>query len=381
VRNVEQTEDADLPEALSHIADVEAVNRDQFFARLQRCSCLLLHLSEGTNEAARSHFTALHLPDNTWAITPALAGIHSLALAPEDFQTMQEHGGAIVWSPLSNLLLYGKTADVKTAKQNGVRIGIGSDWSPSGSKNLLGELKVAYLYSAANGNIFTNRELLSMATRTAAEILQWDKILGSIEAGKLADLLVVAGESNDPYAAFFQAHETDITFVIINGVPRYGDPTLMMHFGSGTEQWQVGPVARVLNLAQATADSAVEALTLREASDRLHDGLNRLPQLASDLEHPKLKAFSEISAPQWFLRLDQSDLEGISLRPFLDQGMKGLEAAREQLRLAASVPLSQVLEPLELDALTVADDKTFLDRLTQQRNLPDYIKQGLLILY
>jgi len=287
----------------------------------------------------------------------------------------------MVWSPLSNLLLYGKTADVKTAKQNGVRIGIGSDWSPSGSKNLLGELKVAHLYSAANGNLFTDRELLSMATRTAAEILQWEKAVGSIEAGKRADLLVVAGDSNDPYATFFQAHETDITFVIINGVPRYGDPTLMMHFGTGTEQWQVGQVERILNLAQATENSTVEALSLREASDRLRDGLNRLPQLASDLEHPKLKAFSEISAPQWFLRLDQSDLEGISLRPFLGQGMEGLEAAREQLRLAAGIPLSQVVEPLELDALTVTDDKTFLDRLRQQRNLPDFIKQGLPTLY
>jgi len=381
VRNVEQTEDADLPEALSHIADVEAVNGEQFFARLQRCTCLLLHLSEGTDDAARSHFTSLHLPDNTWAITPALAGIHSLALAPEDFQTLQAHGGAMVWSPLSNLLLYGKTADVETAKQNGVRIGIGPDWSPSGSKNLLGELKVAHLYSAANGNLFTDRELLSMATRTAAEILHWDKALGSIEAGKLADLLVVAGDSNDPYATFFQAHETDITFVIINGVPRYGDPTLMMNFGAGTEQWQVGQVARILNLAQATANPAVEALTLREACDRLHDGLNRLPQLAGDLEHPTLKAFSEVSAPQWFLRLDQADLEGISLRPLLDQGMEGLEAVREQLRLAASVPLSQVLEPLELDAVTVADDKTYIERLRQQRNLPDSIKQGLPTLY
>ena len=381
VRNVEQTEDADLPEALSHVADVEAVNGQQFFARLQRCTCLLLHLSEGTDEAARSHFTSLRLPDNTWAITPALAGIHSLALATEDFQTLQVHGGAMIWSPLSNLLLYGQTADVRTAKQSGVRIAIGSDWSPSGSKNLLGELKMAHLYSAANGNIFSDRELLRMATRTAAEILQWDKVLGSIEVGKRADLLLVAGNRNDPYATFFQAHETDILLLIINGIPRYGDPSLMMPFGPGTEQWQVGQVQRILNLAQASANPIVESLTLREAYDRLQDGLHRLPELAGDLEHPKLRAFGDVSAPQWFLRLDQSDLEGISLRPFLDQGIEGLEAAREQVRLAAGVPLSQVLEPLELDALTVADDKTFLDRLTQQRNLPDFIKQGLSTLY
>ena len=51
----------------------------------------------------------------------------------------------MVWSPMSNLLLYGGTADIAAALAAGVRIGIGSDWSPSGSKNLLGELKVAWL--------------------------------------------------------------------------------------------------------------------------------------------------------------------------------------------------------------------------------------------
>ncbi len=54
---------------------------------------------------------------------------------------------SIVWSPLSNLLLYGGTARVEAAKAAGVTIGLGSDWSPSGSKNLLGELKVAWLYN------------------------------------------------------------------------------------------------------------------------------------------------------------------------------------------------------------------------------------------
>ena len=53
----------------------------------------------------------------------------------------------MIWSPLSNLLLYGGTAHVDAAREAGVTIGLGSDWSPTGSKNLLGELKVAWLYS------------------------------------------------------------------------------------------------------------------------------------------------------------------------------------------------------------------------------------------
>ena len=44
------------------------------------------------------------------------------------------NGGRMVWSPFSNLLLYGRTADIARAKQEGVLMALGSDWSPTGSK-------------------------------------------------------------------------------------------------------------------------------------------------------------------------------------------------------------------------------------------------------
>jgi hypothetical protein len=47
----------------------------------------------------------------------------------------------------------------------------------------------------------------------------------------------------------------------------------------------------------------------------------------------------------------------------------------------AAIPLSQLLEPLPLDDLTVASDPTFLARIAGQKNLPDYIKRGLPALY
>src|SRR5262245_36972921 len=65
VRNVEQTDEADLPEAATKIADVEAADVEKFHQRLLRQSCFLLHLSEGTDKAARQHFLALQKPDAT----------------------------------------------------------------------------------------------------------------------------------------------------------------------------------------------------------------------------------------------------------------------------------------------------------------------------
>ena len=61
----------------------------------------------------------------------------------------------LVWSPLSNLLLYGDTTDVVAADQAGVEISISPDWGPSGSKNNLHELKVADMWNSNNlGNHF-----------------------------------------------------------------------------------------------------------------------------------------------------------------------------------------------------------------------------------
>src|SRR5215208_2005947 len=208
VRNVEETGEDDLPDAATKISDVEAEDAERFLERLQNSSCTLLHLSEGTDERARTHFEALQMADGDWAITP------------------------------------------------------GSDWSPSGSKSLLGELKVARIVAAGQNIGLSDRELLAMATREAAKILKWDGALGSIEAGKRADLTVVYGRSTDPYADLLGARETDLALGVIDGVPRLGNERLMGSFGQETERWRVGSAERVLNLSQETADPVVGTLTL-----------------------------------------------------------------------------------------------------------------------
>lgn len=381
VRNAEEPDNPKLPAAKSRIADVEATDGERFLERLQSSSCLLLHLSEGTDKKAHEHFEALQLAPNKWAITKALAGIHCVALDAADYKAMQENGGAMIWSPMSNLLLYGQTAQVKAAKAQGVLMGLGSDWSPSGSKNLLGELKVARLVSASLGNLFSDRELLAMATRNAAAILKWDHLLGSIEAGKRADLVVIAGRTHDPYAHFLEARETGIVLVTIDGAPRFGRASLMKRFGPGTESWKVGNSARILNLAQQEADPVVGALKLSAARDRLKDGMHRLPELAHRLEHPAPGVLEAEAGPRWSLVLDHDEPQGIALRPHLPFGPMGTLTAEMPLVTAAAAPLSEIVVPLELDTLTVADDPAFLNGLSTQPNLPDFIKQGLPKLY
>jgi cytosine/adenosine deaminase-related metal-dependent hydrolase len=385
VRNVEQTDEASLPEAATRVDDIEARDAKLFLARLLKQTCFLLHLSEGVDVSARKHFLALRISEGEWAISGQLAGIHSTALTAADFDIMAAQRGAMIWSPLSNLLLYGDTARIAAAKASGVRMGIGSDWSPSGSKNLLGELKVARLVSQAQGGVFSDREIVSMATRQAAAILQWDKVLGTLEVGKRADLLVIEGKSGDPYAALLQAKETGIRLVMINGVPRYGMPSLMERLGAAGEGIRVGGCSRTVFLRQATADPVVAAVPLGEARDTLRDAFRRMPELARKLEQPPPAAprlaLGRPAAPVWSLALDEIEDTGVDLRPRLPlPGQSALTGASRSAARAAA-PLSTVLEPMALDPLTVADDRKFLERIAAQKNLPAYLRSELATLF
>ncbi len=392
VRNVERTEDPALPEAESKISDVDATNPTGFLNRLRMRQCFILHLSEGTNAAARAHFLALRIAPRSWAISNSLAGIHCAALRKEDFRVLGRLGASMVWSPLSNLLLYGATAKVEEAKAAGVRIGLGSDWSPTGSKNLLGELKVAKLVSDAGGSLFSDRELVAMATRNGAAILKWDNALGSIEAGKRADMLVIDGTDGDPYAALLGADERSMRAVLIGGVPRFGLSSLLKSLGTdGGEPVTVGGRKRLLNLTQATADPAVGAISLSEARRRLEEALQNLKELRRKQEAqglmgvavPGTRALGE--PMRWGLALDELQETGMEMRPRLPWGKRRTVTGPTLSPLAAAaakaMPLSELLGPLKLDPLTVADDRGFLDQIERQPNLPDFVKNGLRGMY
>jgi hypothetical protein len=48
---------------------------------------------------------------------------------------------------------------------------------------------------------------------------------------------------------------------------------------------------------------------------------------------------------------------------------------------ASAKPLSEILEPLKLDPLTVPDDAPWLETIEREQNLPDWMASGLRKLY
>jgi hypothetical protein len=227
----------------------------------------------------------------------------------------------------------------------------------------------------------SDQDLVDMVTRNPARALRWDHALGSLTPGRRADLMVLAGKTGDPYRRLIEATERSLVLVAVNGVVRYGQPRFLP---PGSEPLLVGGSRRALFLDQASVDPIVAELSFAESVERLSDGLARLPELAAALEAeagPAMELGGTRGIPEvtergiaraelrWVLELEDEEPDGTTMRPEL-----GVEDILPELAEAAEAsPLSEILEPLGLDPLTVIDDRGYAARLRAQRNIPPNI--------
>ncbi len=174
--------------------------------------------------------------DGHGCIQAGLIGIHATAFTAADFAKVGTAGGAIVWSPFSNLWLYHATTDIAAARQHGVRVCLGSDWSPSGTKHLLGELKVADLCNKQlpRPQRLSGRELCELVTANPGDALAvaWGARIGRIVPGASADVVVVKQRRADHYQNLIRATELDVQLVVIGGRPHYGTAAMMTAAGA-----------------------------------------------------------------------------------------------------------------------------------------------------
>jgi cytosine/adenosine deaminase-related metal-dependent hydrolase len=203
---------------------------------------LLIHLAEGAPNDASAAREFMMLKGRG-LLVPGVSFIHAVALKPDNFQEMKSASVGFIWSPRSNIELYGGTANVVAALRAGVTTALAPDWSPTGSDGLLGELQYAATWVAAQlpapapppapppQPILTDHQLFDMATLSAASLVHLDHHLGAIEKNAAADLLVLRRQAGQPPAnpwwSLDHASPEDVELVIIGGEPVYGDPAPM----------------------------------------------------------------------------------------------------------------------------------------------------------
>ncbi len=180
-----------------------------------------LHLSEGARGDAVSAKEFQHFLDLGGA-TSATNLIHATSLTRDDLHTVTEAGCRLVWSPQSNLRLYGETTLAGEAIAAGMPVALGADWLPSGSTSLLAEMKVARRQFAEQGHPLAAADLVAMVTSVAARVAGLDEHLGSVAAGRPADLLVLERHHTDPYESVCLADPSWVELVTIGGDITYG---------------------------------------------------------------------------------------------------------------------------------------------------------------
>jgi 5-methylthioadenosine/S-adenosylhomocysteine deaminase len=201
-----------------------------------------IHLAEGRTDNPRStgEFDKLV---GFGGLTKATVIIHGTALIKDQLGHVKDAGASLVWSPQSNLRLYGETTAAADALAVGVPLALGADWLPSGSTTLLGEMKVARRCLAEQGSPISDEALVKMVTQDAAAIAGLADKLGSIEVGRPADLVVferrIAGATYENVA---QADPGWVELVMIGGDLSYGREDWMLELTKPEDQPRLQPL-------------------------------------------------------------------------------------------------------------------------------------------
>jgi 5-methylthioadenosine/S-adenosylhomocysteine deaminase len=255
----------------------------------------LIHLGEGVDQSALAEYEQLrNLPTNDGCLHAGeTAIVHGTAFGATQFAEMAAKGMSLVWSPRSNVFLYGqgtdfsKTTNIPLALAHGINVSLGPDWSIGGSQNLLDELRFAdSVDSVSFGDVLSSRDLFEMVTIRAARVLGLEHVLGSIEPGKKADLMVIGGAAGAAYDALLAATPGDVRMVVVNGVVLYGDPALspVAPLEPGCEAIEVCGRSKFVCVAESggTASNKLgqtlaEITTVLETELEQYDALGRSP--------------------------------------------------------------------------------------------------------
>jgi hypothetical protein len=184
--------------------------------------------------------------------------VHCIGFSDEDIKKAKKSGATVTWCPASNYYMYNVTCKIKKILKAGINVTLGTDSTHTGSINILDEMRFAQkMYRKMYGEELDHKKLYDMVTINPAKAFRMDKDIGTIEKGKLADLLLVSTKQKDPYKAFSQIRMHDIELLLMEGKPLYGSAHYKDFFGiknnrytdikvNGREKFVIGNPADLL---------------------------------------------------------------------------------------------------------------------------------------
>ena len=181
----------------------------------------ITHLSEGFDEESMNgvnHLESLKVLDSHTLL------IHCIGFSDEDIKKVTKAGASVSWCAFSNKFMFNVTCKIRKFIEAGINVTIGTDSSATGSANLLEEMRYdRALYQSMYGEDLKAELIFRMVTINAAKAFWMQDRIGSLEEGKLADLLVTKALTEDPYENLLKAKMEDIELLTLAGKPIYGE--------------------------------------------------------------------------------------------------------------------------------------------------------------
>jgi 5-methylthioadenosine/S-adenosylhomocysteine deaminase len=144
--------------------------------------------------------------DELGLLSPRLAAVHMTQLSAAEITRLSETGVNVLHCPESNLKLASGFSPVAAMVAAGINVAIGTDGAASNNDlDMFGEMRTAAILAkavAADAAALPAHQVLRMATLNGARALGLDAEIGSLEAGKQADIIAVdlaAAESQPVY--------------------------------------------------------------------------------------------------------------------------------------------------------------------------------------
>lgn len=118
---------------------------------------------------------------------------HAVWLSDHEIDILAKRGATVIHNPVTNMLLASGIAPVSEMIAKGVNVALGTD-SPNNSQDMIEVMKVTMLLQRVNlldSQVMSPSMVLKMATLAGASAMGLKESVGSLESGKLADIVIV----------------------------------------------------------------------------------------------------------------------------------------------------------------------------------------------
>jgi len=194
---------------------------------------ILIHVAEMKKELddsrAQNGTTPVQYLERIGVLGPDIVAAHCIFVDETDRKILAQRQVGCVHNPSSNMMLASGVAPVMEERAAGVAVGLGTD-GPAGSNNdldLMEEMDLAaklQKITKMDPRVLGAKSVVEMATIEGARALHMEKEIGSLEAGKKADLILIGLDAPnavpmyDVYAQLAYALKgSDVETVIIGG--------------------------------------------------------------------------------------------------------------------------------------------------------------------